>query len=899
VTKFILDNRSWIFSGAGIYIAAMIITSIWFATKAMVLISKNTNKELLTYGIGLAAIGIVPVITGIGIAYIGSASELANWKWSLFGSVVCIIGIVPIVLGIILIQKSKSEAIDAQISEPAQPHISRPPTTDTVSLAKLPSTSSDLFGRERELKMLDEAWENPETDVVSLVAWGGVGKSALVNVWLNRMEKDKYRGAERVYGWSFYSQGAREGAQTSADEFIDMALRWFGDPEMADSSRSPWDKGERLAGLVKKQRTLLILDGMEPLQNPPGQGEGEIKDPSLKCLLRELARQNPGLCVITTRLKVDDLKDYEEPSVKSVDLEDLSQEAGAQLLRKLGADGTDDELKEAVDEFDGHALALTLLGTYLCIVHKGDIRQRDRIPRLIRDRHQDKHTKHARWMMESYEEWFSGKPELDILRIMGLFDRPAEASAIEAVRVEPVIEGLTSELRKLSHDDWQFALSNLRDARLLSPEDPNRPDSLDCHPLIREHFGEKLRESNPGAYQKAHSRLYEYYRSLPKKQQPDTLDEMMHLFAAVAHGCQAGRYQEALNEYYRRVQRDGRINYCFNQLGAIGTELAALSGFFSPIWRQPVDGLTENAKASVLNWAGFRLQELGRLADAAQLMQASLDGYIAQEDWNKAAMSADNLSGIHLTMGEVEKAVGYARQSVGYADRGGDAFRRMGARICLAGVRHQSGDLEEAEAIFQKVEEMQKGRDPEHPYLYFLQGFLYCDLLLEQGEYREVLKRATQTLECLGEQYWLLGKPLDHLSLGRAHLLQAQEETGDFSQAWKELDQAVRGLQQAETQGHIPRGLLARAELHRVMGDFVKAQDDLEEAMTIATRREMRLHEADCHLGFARLYLAMGDKGKARESLDTAKKMIAEMGYHRRDGEVRELEEKAGKPEGQ
>jgi len=157
-----------------------------------------------------------------------------------------------------------------------------------------------------------------------------------------------------------------------------------------------------------------------PLQNPPGQGEGEIKDPFLKCLLRELARQNPGLCVITTRLKVDELKDYEGASVESVDLEKLSQEAGAQLLRNLGADGTDGELKEAVDEFEGHALALTLLGRYVAVVYKGDIRQRDKIPGLTKG---TKQGGHARRVMESYEEWFSGKPELDILRIMGLFDR--------------------------------------------------------------------------------------------------------------------------------------------------------------------------------------------------------------------------------------------------------------------------------------------------------------------------------------------------------------------------------------------------------------------------------------------------------------------------------------------
>ena len=147
-----------------------------------------------------------------------------------------------------------------------------------VSTAKLPSTSPDLFGREKELKALNDSWNNQDINILSLVAWGGVGKSALVNKWLSQMAKGNYRGAERVYGWSFYSQGAAEGRQVSADQFIAAALTWFGDPD--PTAGSPWDKGERLAEYIKQQRTLLILDGLEPLQNPPPIETGKNQRPS-------------------------------------------------------------------------------------------------------------------------------------------------------------------------------------------------------------------------------------------------------------------------------------------------------------------------------------------------------------------------------------------------------------------------------------------------------------------------------------------------------------------------------------------------------------------------------------------------------------------------------------------
>jgi len=51
----------------------------------------------------------------------------------------------------------------------------------------------------------------------------------------------------------------------------------------------------------------------------------------------------------------------------------------------------------------------------------------------------------------------------------------------------------------------------------------------------------------------------------------------------------------------------------------------------------------------------------------------------------------------------------------------------------------------------------------------------------------------------------------------------------------------------------------------------------------------MRLHLADCYLEFARLSLATGDRDSARKAWETAKTMIEEMGYHRRDSEVAEL----------
>jgi tetratricopeptide (TPR) repeat protein len=781
----------------------------------------------------------------------------------------------------------------------ASSQATQPLPPDKTYLSRLPTTRRELFGREQELAILCNAWADPHTSILTLVAWGGVGKTALVNEWLNGMAKDNYRGAERVYGWSFYSQGTREDKQVSADEFLAHALAWFGDT--ASQQKSPWDKGVRLAELVRQQRTLLILDGMEPLQYPPSPMQGRLKDQGLQALLKELAHYNPGLCVMTTRVAVADLAHKEKASAKRIDLEHLSPEAGAQLLKSLNVTGTEAELRTAAAEFAGHALALNLLGSYLATVHDGEIRKRDLIPQMTED---EEHGGHARRVMESYERWLTGTPELDMLYVMGLFDRPVARGAIDALLAAPPIFGVTSNLQNLPPANLQYALRRLRDLHLLAEKDEHRPDTLDCHPLVHEHFGEKLRCQNPSAWKEAHSRLYEYHKNLPAKYLPDTLEEMEPLFATVAHGCQAKQHQQAFYDvYWERISRKGEA-FVVMKLGAFGADLAALSNFFENSWSQPTATLPGDVKAAIISWIGFRLRALGRLVEAAKPMRTSVEDSVSQEKWSNAALNLGNLSELYLTLGEVAKAVAAAHQSVNYADRSEDDFEMLKQRCKLADALHQAGDLSAAEKLFREAEAMQQQRQPDYRYLYSLQSYRFCDLLLSQGQVAEVLQRASRTLEWAKQYFGLLDVALDKLSLGRAHLLQATDRslaaTGQYKLAEDFLNQALTGLRESGTEHHIPRGLFARATLHRAQSEFAKAWADLEETREIAERGEMNLHLADYHLEACRLCLAeqkenskqQKENGKLQEAkghLHTAAEMIEKMGYGRRKPEVEAL----------
>lgn len=93
--------------------------------------------------------------------------------------------------------------IDAKLPSPAvtqgiERYVEKQLRTLPIALAKLPSTSPLLLGRDGELETLDEAWADPNTNVVTFVAFGGVGKTALVNKWLSQMREHGFRGAEQV-----------------------------------------------------------------------------------------------------------------------------------------------------------------------------------------------------------------------------------------------------------------------------------------------------------------------------------------------------------------------------------------------------------------------------------------------------------------------------------------------------------------------------------------------------------------------------------------------------------------------------------------------------------------------------------------------------------------------------
>ncbi len=820
-----------------------------------------------------------------------------------------------------------------------------------VPPTRLRHTAERLIGRDEDLTRLDAAWNDPRKNVVVVRAFGGMGKTSLVATWMAELALKNWRGAERVFDWSFYSQGTNDQRAASADTFIAEALRAFGDPD--PSLGSAWDRGARLAHLVGRSRCLLVLDGLEPLQHAPGPMEGRLKDAGIEALLKGLVAHNAGLCVVTTREKLDDIKQHYGRSADDFALTRLSDPAGASLLHYAGAKragatpiaADDRELQAASREVRGHGLTLQLLGQYLRLAEGGDIRKRDTVRLQDADHeYQNDATRpygHAFKAMEAYEKWFEregapGRRQLAVLKLLGLFDRPASKDCMEALRAAPAIAGLTEPLVGLSPRDWRLTLSRLEEINLVAaPAD----GALDAHPLLREYFARQLRELQPEAWRAAHRRLYEHLCASTKEGDQPTLEDLQPLYQAVAHGCQAGMQQEACDEvYYARIARRNE-NYSAKKLGALGSDLGAEACFFAPPWSRVSPALTTADQAWLLNEAAFRLRALGRLTEALEPMRVSGEMDVKVQQWEGAAISYSNLSELKLTLGEVAGAVGDAEQSVTYADRCGGAFMRGVTRTVHADALHQAGRQAEAETRFREAEQMQAGRQPAYPLLYSIGGFRYCGLLLAAPERvawqhilslnsqhstlnaldscRAVSQRAAQTLQW--EQGRLLDIALENLTLGRAAFYAAilqgranrpgeprrtadEPRLGEDVSPYlpidrRELNAAVSGLRRAGRQDHLPRGLLTRAWQRSLTGARTgpeSAQSDLDEAWEIAARGPMPLFLTDILLHRARLFFREKTypwpDTTAKADLAEARRLIEQHGYRRRLEELADAE---------
>ncbi|QLQ33383.1 MAG: ATP-binding protein [Candidatus Thiothrix singaporensis] len=352
-----------------------------------------------------------------------------------------------------------------------------------------------LIGRRQDLAVLDQAWRDESANLFLLNALGGSGKTSLLQAWLNTLERDGWREADKVYGWSFPDVTDDVDVQALTDEFIGHALDWF-----ACDLKIPTHPLERvnfLCKLIQRHRTLLVLDNFPSFElEIEGEHNAQNAHP-LGVLLNSLAAYNPGLCVIAAREPLPVSEIFQQHIIQYA-LPELGMDAGADLLRQRGVMLPSAILRKLSHDFCGHPLTLDLLGSYL-----GNGGELADVNAILAWRDKEREGLQTRRALAILENWLWQTPELLLLYLVSLLDRPATQKDLYLLlhsqrqawfqrwlRPDETLQAL-APLSKLSLREFSRVQRHLYKLRLIS----SAPDTgaLEMHALLRTYFRERIR----------------------------------------------------------------------------------------------------------------------------------------------------------------------------------------------------------------------------------------------------------------------------------------------------------------------------------------------------------------------------------------------------------------------
>ena len=756
--------------------------------------------------------------------------------------------------------------------------ISRP---EKLSLSQLPVTDLDIVGRQEELGLLNGAWERSKFNLVQIVAFGGVGKSSLVNKWLSSISGGNYQGAKKVYAWSFTWQGSESDENSSGDFFIEHALEWFGD-ESPDEG-TPWSKATRLANLIRASKTLLILDGLEPLLTAPRSNSGEIQNPAVASLIKELAAENNGLCVITTRLRIADIASFEDKRVKTIELKNLDQIESRKLLKNMGIHGTNTEFENATTEYSGHPLSLSLLGGYLSVVHDGEVGKFRELTSLFETENLDSH---AGSIVNAYLRLFRGSPELAILNMLGIVDRQILLSELKNLCSRHSVENLTFELNEFSHSRWKYALHSLEKCKLVSIEKFGDDHSVDCHPLVRDYLIYQLKKDDPELWKIGNRMMFEYLQA-QATEKPDNLVDLEPLFRAVIYGTRAGMYEEAFQIYFERI----KLGFSMLPRGSHYLDQACLRSFFAEEWTTPVKRLQDKSKFHLIMSAATNLMSLGQIEKAMEPWRVSIDWFVTQELWTEAASAAGPYASMLISAGKLDDAKKLHLELKECVEKTENEVLLALSQCFRAYTYHLSGLLEEAEKLFDSSEKVLKASQPNSNVCFPTVSSFYIKFLLDTGQVEKAWERSRLTFQWRENKSWQV--EFDTTSLYGSDLLfhgLICQERGDSKTAEKLLDQQVNLFREANEWLYLPTGLNYRAKYFIQCDRLIDAARDLKESLSISMRTGAKLEQWETYLNYAHLHLKRRKPRLVRRYLNKAARLDGMSSYKFRDHEIDELE---------
>jgi len=713
-------------------------------------------------------------------------------------------------------------------------------------------------GRLTKLQELKAWLESPVTPdrVVSVVAAGGTGKTALVHEALHQATLADRAG---VFVWSFY-----EDPHTGA--FLRAAYLYF----TGEKDTPTGGMLERLQlALSGDAPHVLVLDGLERVQSEEGpRRRGELEDLQLKRLVRALAGGiGSTRALVTSRYPLVDLESWIGAGHRAIVLDDLERSVALDVLRAWNVKGHDAALTPLIEPLNiggyYHALSVAALGSYL-----GNYPDHPAPHFSVDDaKGSDPKARRLYRILDQYAKALTAA-ERDLLARLSLFPRGVKVELLGWIvqsggEVAGVLLGL-SDHQLVNH------LERLKGLGLVFRYETDRQAVYSAHPFLRDFFRNLLGTKPESVHESVRAKLAPSLEARPSTK-PSDLAILDQYELLIEQTLLAGRVQEAFELYWYGLGSFRNLGWV---LGENSRGLRILERFvprdeFSLV----ATHLSQQEQSNLVTALGLFAKNLGDLLRAGK---AYAHAQRVAVGVSSASIISENLAEVELFVGCFPRAVGYSENAISLAEEAKDNPRSKDALAYRAAAHFARGDVTNAVTDFQRATEL------EGKPLYSLRGILDAECKLLRGDKSGALSQTQANLEIAARNNW-------NDTLCRSNALVARLLLPDDPARATHHLQDARAFASSSGQVELQlRCFHAACELHRHLGDYPQAFAEAEAGILLADTCGFGQYSIDIRLALAETYLAAGDARKAlqnaRNALERSEDKDCQYAWGKADG---------------
>lgn len=725
-----------------------------------------------------------------------------------------------------------------------------------------------LEGRKHELELLTDWVTNSsrfrDVRVFSLVAIGGMGKSALTWTWFNDIAPQEMAPLAGRVWWSFYESDA------TFENFVTRALAYASRQPLDEVKRLSYpEREDRLLAALNQQPFLLVLDGLERIlmayarlgaaylrdeqaldeetENrvagamglPKSAGQSFVGRHKLRKtadvragrFLRELSRVRASRILVSTRLYPADLQapmGNPLPGCFAVFLPGLSDLDALALWRAFGAKGSREEMLPVFRTFENHPLLIQLLAHEVADFRDapGDF-----------DAWKAANPNFNPFGLElanvqshvlAYAMRGLSAAELRTLHVIAGFRMPASMETIKALLVrtdknEPVKKPFAT-LRELD-----AALTALEDRGLLGWD--RRANRYDLHPVVR---GVVWTGLDDDSRTDVYGTLRIHFQPIATVDvgQVESVEDLAPAIELYHTLIGLGLYDDAYDVFVEKLDRA-----MLDRLSASRLRAELLEGLF-PNALTSAAMVERGSQSSVLNALGLSYYFTGRPSGAISPYEQAAAINLSENDVINYAVNRSNLSSALRHCGRVRDAESAARIALfEFRRAGADPFKEGAALYYLAAVLVIRGEYGVAKAALVRALRIWHENLPQSKSV-------ICALLAEVA----IAQNDPAGAEALARQAW------DSACVNRfeGNLIRAARlqgtvalSRGDFATASERLHHALARAQAVSRVEEEVPALISLSEWHHRIGETAQARAMLDDVWEPAERGPYPLFRAD------------------------------------------------------